>query len=489
MSQTRALAWLIAGGTGLRLLLAASLGLGVDESYMVASGRTLRLGYFDHPPLSWWLSSGIAHLTGSEADWLVRLPFVLLFAVSTWLMFRLTADLFGQRAGLFAAVALNLSPVFSVTTGDWVLPDGPLDCALLAAAWCLVRALPAPRGWGWWLGAGLAAGCALLSKYTAGLILLGALAYLLSQPEHRRWLARPQPYAAALLAALVLAPVIVWNAENEWISFAFQGGRGAVHGLRPLGPLTVLAGEALFVLPWLWLPMMAGFLRAIRSDRGAWRGWLLVCLGAPPILLFVVIGLWSKHVLYHWAAPGYLMLFPLLGVELERLAAWRPRLVRGVLTATAAALCLTLAALAAEVNWNWLPLGPNAFAAGADPEQQVIDWTPLRAALAARGLLRPGMVVGATGWQDAGKISYALGPDVTVLCLNPDSRQFGFGPRPRAYDGRDVLIVSAKPVTPASLAANGVRFDALEELPPVSLDHPRRPGQRLLIYLGRDMRG
>jgi 4-amino-4-deoxy-L-arabinose transferase-like glycosyltransferase len=70
-------------GTLLRLALAGSLGLGIDESYMVAAGRTLRLGYFDHPPLSWWLSAGIARLAGTEAGWVVRLPFVALFAVST----------------------------------------------------------------------------------------------------------------------------------------------------------------------------------------------------------------------------------------------------------------------------------------------------------------------------------------------------------------------------------------------------------------------
>ena len=486
MSHLRAVAWLIAAGAVLRLALAAALGLGIDESYMIAAGRTLRLGYFDHPPLSWWLSSGIAHLTGSEADWVVRLPFIALFALSTWLMFRLTTTLFGPRAGLFAAIALNLSPVFTLTTGDWVLPDGPLDCALLAAALCLARALPSEgAAWRWWLGSGLAAGLALLSKYSAGLILLGALAYFLTEPNHRCWLRRPQPYAAMLVAALLLSPVLVWNARHGWVSFAFQGGRGAIEKLRPFGPLTVLGGEALFVLPWLWLPMMWGFVGGLRSGPIDWRRWLLCCLGAPPILLFVLIGLWSKHVLYHWAAPGYLMLFPLLGVELERLWAWRPRLVRSVLAGTALVLCMVLAALACEVRWNWLPLGPDRFAPGTDPEQQAIDWTALPGALAERGLLhRPNTVVGAPGWQDAGKVGYALGADVTVLCLHPDARQFSFGAPPARYNGADVVIVSTKPATAASLAANGFHFDDIELLPPISLGHADRPGQRVLVYLG-----
>ena len=134
---------ILAAATLVRLGFAAALGLGVDESYMVVSGRTLSLGYFDHPPASWWLAWAASHLAGTEAPIVVRLPFIGLFALSTWLMFRLGAAIAGERAGLWAAVLLNLSPVFGVTSGTWVLPDGPLDCALLGAALCLVHALPA----------------------------------------------------------------------------------------------------------------------------------------------------------------------------------------------------------------------------------------------------------------------------------------------------------------------------------------------------------
>jgi 4-amino-4-deoxy-L-arabinose transferase-like glycosyltransferase len=74
---------LILIATAMRLGFGWALGLGVDESYMVAAGRTLNLGYFDHPPASWWLAWGAAHLLGSEAPVVVRLPFILLFALSS----------------------------------------------------------------------------------------------------------------------------------------------------------------------------------------------------------------------------------------------------------------------------------------------------------------------------------------------------------------------------------------------------------------------
>src|SRR5437016_3233505 len=146
-----------------RLVFAAALGLGIDESYMVAAGRKLQLSYFDHPPLAWWLAWGAAHLTGSESAFVVRLPFIALFALTTWLMYRVTSALFDPQAGLWAAVVLNLAPVLGVTAGTWVLPDGPLLAALLGGAACLVPALRSDgrAAWGWWPASGACVGLAL----------------------------------------------------------------------------------------------------------------------------------------------------------------------------------------------------------------------------------------------------------------------------------------------------------------------------------------
>src|SRR5712672_3598152 len=163
-----------------RLLFASALGLGIDESYMVAAGRKPQLSYFDHPPIAWWMAWGAAHLTGSESPVVVRLPFIALFAVTTFLMYRLTSALFSPEAGLWAAVVLNMAPVFGISSAGWVLPDGPLLAALLGAAVRLVAALRSDSraGWGWWLGTGMCAGLALCSKYSAVLTIIGAAAFL-----------------------------------------------------------------------------------------------------------------------------------------------------------------------------------------------------------------------------------------------------------------------------------------------------------------------
>src|SRR6516225_8366829 len=174
-----AVAVLIAATFAARLLFAASLGLGVDESYMVAAGRKLQLSYFDHPPIAWWMAWGIAHLTGSESPIVVRLPFIALFALTTYLMYRVTAKLFDPESGLWSAVVLNMAPVLGVTAGTWVLPDGPLFAALLGVLFCLIHALYSDgrAAWNWWLATGICAGLALCSKFSAALTLSGAAVF------------------------------------------------------------------------------------------------------------------------------------------------------------------------------------------------------------------------------------------------------------------------------------------------------------------------
>ena len=476
MPVRRALVLLIAGTAPLRVVLAAVLGLGIDESYMVAAGRHMQLGYFDHPPAAWWLSAGAAHLAGTEAGWLVRLPFIALFAVSTWLMFTLTARLFQERAGLWAAVAFNLAPVFGLTSGGWVLPDGPLLCALLTAAWCLVRALDRP-GWGWWLAAGAASGVALLSKYSAGIVLVGALVYLITQPAHRIWLRRPQPYAAALVAALAFAPVVIWNAGHGWASFAFQGGRAGGAGLHPLGPLVALGGQSLFLLPWIWAGLSWAGWHALRrgpQDRGA---WLMLCLGAGPVLLFTLIALWTRNVLFHWAAPGYLFFFPLLGRDLAGLhAAWPRRLAWGTAGFVVVALCLATL----ELRTDLVPLA-------AGTTQQAEDWTTLRAALEARGLL--GQRLAGPNWPDTGKLSYALAGRPPVLCLNRDCRQFALVDPPAGAIGQDLLIIAPRQPAGRVLADYRDAFDALEALAPLDVPLPGGRHARMTLVLGKGFRG
>ena len=462
-----------------RLVFAASLGLGIDESYMVAAGRKLQLSYFDHPPIAWWMSWGIMHLTGSESAFVVRLPFIALFALTTLLMYRVTAALFDPEAGLWAAVVLTMAPALGITAGSWVLPDGPLFAALLGSVYCLIRALRSQgsAAWGWWAASGGCVGLALCSKYSAVLTLAGAVAFLASEPQSRRWLARPHPYFAGLIAFVVFLPVLIWNAAHGWVSLLFQGSR-AGGSLHPLGPLLALAGQAAFLLPWIWAPLLWCGLVALRRGPADRERWLLACLAAPPIVLFTLAALWGNP-LFHWAAPGYLMLLPLLGEVIAR-RRHTSRPVRIWLGATVTFVLLGVGFVASEVRYGWLP---DAF--GKDPSIDLVDWTSLRTELESRSLLgRPGLVVATLKWHEAGKIDYALGGRIPVICLGPDARQYGLTENLDDYAGADVLIVAARRLLPQIESQFKGRFDSIEPIAPATVMHAGRPAMVLPLLIG-----
>ncbi|MGB6538893.1 MAG: glycosyltransferase family 39 protein, partial [Xanthobacteraceae bacterium] len=295
-SPERTVIGLIVAFTVYRLILAATLGLGVDESYGIGVSHDFALSYFDHPPLNYWIAHVFLPLLGDGRA--LRLPFIVLFAATCWALFLLTRHLFGAVAGIWAVLALNLSVFFTVA-GGWILPDGPLMLGLVAAAYTLARGLFAagapPSPWRTWLGTGLWIGLAGLSKYHAVLFVAGLVFYLLSAPGRRKILLHPAPWIGGAVALAMVTPVIVWNAEHHWVSFLYQGGRADADGGFPkIGQFfTNLGGQILWMAPWVFGPMIVAAYCALRQGRAADRSWYCLCLGMPTILLFTLVPLWG----------------------------------------------------------------------------------------------------------------------------------------------------------------------------------------------------
>jgi 4-amino-4-deoxy-L-arabinose transferase-like glycosyltransferase len=481
---------IIVVATVVRLAFAGAIGLGIDESYMVAAGRTLGWSYFDHPPLSWWLARGAALVAFSEHPLVVRLPFVVLFAFTTWFIYRLTALLYRPRAGVWAAAAVTLAPMLGVTSATWVLPDGPLDFALAGFALASAHAVLAGsrRPLGWWFLAGLCAGLAVMSKYSAVLTLAGLPLFLLASPRHRGWLLRPHPWLALAVALIVALPLIVWTLENGAASLGFQGGRAAVETFRPWGPLAVIGGAALFLLPWIFVGLAWALVGLLRRGRTDPAGLFILCLALPPIVLFTLVGLWSdKLPLFHWAAPGYLLLFPALGDLLDRHrdARW----VRPATIATAAIVFTGLAVVSLEVRTGALSRLVPAMAR-EQPALQAVDWSALRDELRRRGMLgRPDLVVAAPQWHTTGKVDYALEGALPVFCLCADARQYGVVHPAEGYRGADVLIVLPPGSRRDPVVQYADAFASIEPWATVDVGPVGGEAARLRLFLGHDFLG
>jgi hypothetical protein len=143
------------------------------------------------------------------------------------------------------------------------------------------------------------------------------------------------------------------------------------------------------------------------------------------------------------------------------------------------------ALFASEVKFNWLPAIIGDFRLGNDPSLDMVDWFSLRDELAERGLLdRPGLVVATLRWSDAGKIDYALGGRLPVICLGPDARQYGLLARRDDYVGSDVLIVTRVPFQKIA-GQYWFLFDSIEPMAPATILHAGRPALQLNQSLGQ----
>jgi 4-amino-4-deoxy-L-arabinose transferase-like glycosyltransferase len=472
---------LLAAGLLARLGLAVLVDPGLDEAYAMAVTRVVQVSWFDHPPMAFWWVWGMralaAPLFGPEVPAAVlRLPFVLAFTATSWLLFDLTRRLWGARAGLWTLVALTLAPFFLVSAGSWLVPDGPLVLFLALTARLLVEILwgaPDPRRERrLWIGVGLALGLAGLSKYHAALFAIGAFAFFLATP-HRRRLTTLGPWIAVGLAVVVASPAILWNAANGWVSFLFQSKRGGGRGgLSLVGFGRAILGQAAYLGPWTLVGAAIATVRIHRIDRTlAGPAAFLTAIAAPSILIFTLVPLFGGDGLPHWQMPGWLFLLPLLGRTLAETEAATARLARGF-----AWVAIGLLALAAALvgTIRVVPPSPETVARlkiGGFLEES-LSWRGLSEELAARGLLAPGpggapAGVVALRWIEAARLGEALGSRATVMVFDRDPRGFAFQSDPAAFVGRDLVVIGRPQTFARGLDALRPLFDRIEEIPPI----------------------
>ena len=257
---------LIAAMTALRVIYASLLDLRTDEAYYWTWSKESVLSFLDHPPMiAWFIRFGT--LIFGDTNFGVRFAGVLAMLVTQLLL----ADIVRRVTHDFRAVVIAvLMPEAALYYGllmSKVSPDVALIPFVTAMVWALVRLAESDDA-RWWLAAGAFAGLALLSKFTAGLLLPAVLAFMLVPPWRGRWLRSPYPWLAALIALALFLPVVIWNTEHDWASFRFQFVRAtATHewSLRTLGEFI---GLQFGLVGFILLPVV---LTGVALT--AWRGY------------------------------------------------------------------------------------------------------------------------------------------------------------------------------------------------------------------------
>src|SRR6202521_816676 len=287
----------------LRLIAAALTPLTFDEAYYWMWSKHLAFGYYDHPPAV-AVVIRLGTMIAGDTELGVRLVSILLALPMSWAVYRAAAILFGgRRLACTATLLLNATLMAAVGTMI-VTPDAPLLVASSFVLFFLAKVLETGRG-AWWLAVGAAVGAALLSKYTALFFGLAILIWLVTVPKLRRWLISPWPYLGGLVSLLIFSPVILWNADHQWVSFIKQIGRARIEDFRPAFIGELIPAQVAFATPLVFILGAMGLYALLRRNAGASAARMLLNATFWTIVAYFIWHSLHARVEANWLAPVF----------------------------------------------------------------------------------------------------------------------------------------------------------------------------------------
>ncbi len=503
---------IIGVSVALRLWIIASgqLDLVQDEAQYWDWSRRLQLSYYSKGPLIAWVIAAFTGLFG-DTELGVRFGAAVGSLLAQLLIYWGLARLMHRpRLAALTLLIANTTPLF-MASGVLMTTDNPLLVCWLAGLFCLHAGVTRPKALWPWLGLTVALALGILAKYT--MLALAGVAVL-----HALGLARhgllPEGHWRRLLLALGLgtlagfAPIVIWNAQNDWVSFRHVGRlAGVAPAAMEKPPLLrfdrfpeYLASQIGLILPWWLVFMLVGGWRALRDswlkedgrDAETLRQDVLFSAGFWPLWGFFL--LWSFHtrIYPNWSAMSYACGLILAAACLERLLEAKPEPSKVPLTRRLAPLWVSLSLvifLAVHAQQPLSAVLPDKY----NPAARLKGWSDLGQHLEEirRSMPNPDKVF---FFSDAYDVTAALafyipGRPVT-FCADFGRRlsQYDLWPGPEDKKGWDAVFVRRTPFRrPDSLL--GAMFQRLGQPQAYRSTHMGRPAREFGILALRGFTG
>ncbi|HWQ91475.1 MAG TPA: glycosyltransferase family 39 protein, partial [Clostridia bacterium] len=278
--------------------------LSEDEAYQWVWSKYLDWSYYSKPPMIAYTQFVGTTLWG-DTQFGVRFFSPLIAAILSLMLLRFFARDVNARAGFFLLLMLTATPLMAA--GSVLMTVDPLSVLFWTAAMLAGWRAALPNGTlADWAKVGLWMGLGFLSKYTALFQWLCWAVFFLLWPPARKHLRRPGPYAALLINALCAIPVLIWNAQREWITVTHVAqGAGAGRTWEPtLKFLFEFIGAELGLLnPVFFIAMIWACIAMWRRQRHNPRLLFLFSMGAPVFLVYLMQS-FRGRVFPNWIAPA-----------------------------------------------------------------------------------------------------------------------------------------------------------------------------------------
>lgn len=290
----------------LRLALAPFVGLGVDEAHYVLYALNLDLSYFDHPPLVGWIQYIFTSIFGT-GEFGARVAAIVIGFVTSIFIYKLIYDINKNTTQAFVAIlALHASFLFNALF-LMLMPDTLLFLLILPIIFTVIK-IEKSNKLSHWLLLGVLLGLAGLSKYTAVLFIFPIIIYVLMRRRYDL-LYTPKIIPSILIAFVIILPVIIWNIQNDWSSFAYQSSHVVGNStINWNGFISSIGAQIGAYNPFLAPLAFYGLYKALRSQNSTI--FLTALFGLVMILFFTYASLY-KTALPHWSALFYMLFIPL----------------------------------------------------------------------------------------------------------------------------------------------------------------------------------
>ncbi|RNL80990.1 ArnT family glycosyltransferase [Nocardioides marmorisolisilvae] len=443
----------VAAVLGLTLLVfSGRYGYHRDELYFLAAGHHPAWGYPDQPPLVPLLAR-LADIVAPGSLIALRLPSTLA-ATTVVLLAGLTArDLGARRNGQVVAATTTAMCGFVLGTGHLLSTSTFALLGGTAVVALLVRILAGSAGIRSWLALGLLAG--VTSEFNIlVLALVAAVGVAVALVGPRHWFREPGPYLAVLVALVLAAPYLLWQADHGWPQSEIadniaNGGSGSSQSRIAFLPMVILQAG-----PWLAPLWLTGLFRLLR-DR------TLRCLPVAFLVLTVLVLVAGGKPYY---LSGFLPLFLAAGAQpfVDRARTW---VVPALLVLSTPVLVFVLpllpakdAQVAVDVNYD----------AG-----ETIGWPAYVDQIAAAYHRLPaGTAILTDNYGEAGAVD-RFGPDLGLPAAHSGHNGFGrWGPPPRSAP---VLAVGLDRATLARSCTSVQRLGRLHEVHGIDNDEDGAP--------------
>ena len=355
--------------TLLPTLLCNDLPLDVIEG--VGYGQQLLLGYWKHPPLTWWIF-GLVHRIAGPHLWAYFFVGQVAAVACMWTIWRLGREFLDPLASLVAVLLLEGYVALNIYTKEF--NHNIIELPLFGAIGLfLYRAFLRQRLRDFIL-VGIGFALAFLGKYVAATLLAPVLLFAVIDPQARRCWRNAGPYLAMLVFLALVSPHLAWLVAHDFSPIKYANLTAAPRA----GVFSVLSGVSVFVInailyvvpmALMFLALTAGALqpkagREAPSNPFSRRYIAMLTFG--PLCFSVLAALvMGRSFPARWATP--LWCFTSLWLMLF----WRPRLDRNALWRLAIAWAtVTFLLVVAEIGGDVYQIAPSRYATTAFPGDQ-----------------------------------------------------------------------------------------------------------------------